>query len=306
MVSKLAAAADGVKDKILGTPTYKTTVKKFDDPEEFAAALVKGDDVVAGPDVAHFNTLGLVVGSQYVVERVENDVIILSGGKRVMAELFVQQLTRRERVRVKANRAELMELASAFASMRWVDFRLDMDNRITMAQENVVKAATEVERAMNRHKQSEDIVTSLRRSKISGKAWSAELVASLISLVDQKLFSNFEIIQDGNSHVFIVYTGPILVTPVVPNAKPEDKKPDAVRGEYAVKIYEPKALTRVVIENVGPGKLPTDVPFNEGRSGVCNVCFGDQGTELSSLIQSEDWIRLLIMIRAFLEGNRKN
>lgn len=305
MVSKLAAAAEGVKDKILGTPTYKTTVKKFDEPEEFAAALVKGDTIVAGPDIAHFN-LGIAAGSQHEVDHVEGETVVLKGGRKLMAELFVQQLTRRERVRVKANRTELLALARVFATKRWADFSVDMDKRITTAQENVAKAAAEVERAMNRHKQSEEVVASLQRAKINGNAWSAELVASLISLVDQKLFSNFEIIQDGNSQVFIVYTGPILVTPVVPNAKPEDKKPEPVRGEYAVKIYEPKALTRVVIENVGPGKLPTDVPFNEGRSGVCNVCFGDQGTELSSLIQSEDWRRLLIMIRAFLEGNRKN
>jgi len=312
MVSKLKDLAEGAKDKLLGAATYKTTVKTFDDAEDFAKNLVTGDRIVTGAAIGTVPSLGVAANTQHEVERIEGDLIVLKGGKKIMAEWFVPQVTRRERVRVKANRASLLTLTAEFAARRWADFKVGIDKDIEEAKLQVTRHETEVERAQNRLKQVQDAVVKLEQAKVGGEAWPQVLAANLISLVDQKLFTNFEIIEDGVSKVFIAYTGPIQITKVQSGkAGGGDHKPGETftateRGEFAIKIYEPKALTRVVIENVAPGKLPTDVPFNENRGGASNVCFGDQGTEIESLIKSEDWRRLLIMIRSFLEGNRKN
>jgi hypothetical protein len=307
MVGKLMDLKEGVKDKLLGAATYKTTVKTFDDAEDFAKNLVTGDRIVTGVEIGTVPSLGVAAGTQHEVDRVEGDLIILKGGKRITAEWFVPQVTRRERVRQKVNRANLLVLAADFAARRWADFKVGIDKDIEEAKVQVTKAQTEVERSQNRLKQVQDAVVKLEQAKVGGEQWPEVLAASLVSLVDQKLFTNFEIIEDGVSKVFIAYTGPIEVVKVREGErKLGDGDPTTERGEFAIKVYEPKAMTRVVIENVAPGKLPTDVPFNENRGGASNVCFGDQGTEIESLIKSEDWRRLLIMIRSFLEGNRKN
>lgn len=308
MVSKLKDLKESVKDTFLGVATYKTTVKKFDDAEDFAKNLVIGDRIVTGVDIGNIPALGVAANTQHEVERVEGDVIVLKGGKRIMAEWFVPQVVRRERVRQKASRTVLLALTNAFADRRWADFKVGIDKDIEEAKSQVTKQTTEVERAQNRLKQVQDAVVKLEQAKVGGEQWPNVLAASLMSLVDQKLFTNFEMIEDGVSKVFIAYTGPIqIVKGGQDSARKEgEAAPATERGEFAIKIYEPKALTRVVIENVAPGKLPTDVPHNENRGGASNVCFGEHGTEIESLIKGEDWRRLLIMIRSFLEGNRKN
>lgn len=293
MTSKIAEAVEKVKDAVLPTPTYKTTIKKFEDSTDFAAALVKGDKIKTTKDVASVPSLGVKPDEQHEVDRVEGELIYLKGGKKLMSEWFVPEVARRERVRRKANRALLIQLAEAFAKLRWTDFKVGVDQEIVSAKDAAVKAQAEVERAQNRLKQTQDAVIRLEEAKVNGDQWPDELAAQVISLVDQKLFTNFEIVNEDGLDTFIAYTGPLY-----------DEKKE--RSEYAIKVYPTKARTSVVIENVTPGKSPTDVPHNEGRSGTCNVCFGDKTTDLETLIRSEDWRRLLIMIRAFLEGNRIN
>lgn len=293
MTKKVAEVLETVKDAILPAPTYKTTRKRFEDSTDFAQALVKGDKITTSKDVAALPSLGFKPEEQHEVERVEGDLIHLKGGKKLMSEWFIPEVVRRERVRRKPNRALLVQLSEAFAKLRWADFKVDMDQEIVKAKDSVVKAQAEVERAQNRLKQTQDAVTRLEAAKADGDKWPSELAAQVISLVDQKLFTNFEIVNEDGLDAFIAYTGPLY-----------DEKKE--RSEYAIKVYPTKARTRVIIENVTPGKLPTDVPHNEGRSGSCNVCFGDKQTDLETLIRSEDWRRTLIMIRAFLEGNRLN
>lgn len=293
MTSKVAEAVEKVKDAVLPAPTYKTTIKKFEDSTDFAAALVKGDKIKTTKDAATLSSLGFKADEQHEVEKVEGDLIYLKGGKKLMSEWFVPEVARRERVRRKADRKSLIQLAATFAKLRWADFKVGMDHEIATAKDAVTKAQADLERAQNRVKQTQDAVTRLEEAKVNGDQWPDELADQVISLVDQKLFTNFEVVNEDGLDTFIAYTGPLY-----------DEKKE--RAEYAIKVYPTKARTRVVIENVTPGKSPTDVPHNEGRSGTCNVCFGDKTTDLETLIRSEDWRRLLIMIRAFLEGNRLN
>lgn len=292
MTKKVAQVLETVKDAILPAPTYKTTIKKFEDSTDFAAALVKGDKIKTTKDVATLASLGFKPEEQHEVEKVEGDLIFLKGGKKLMSEWFIPEVTRRERLRAKANRTLVASLANAFARLRWADFKVDMEQEIVKAKDAVTKAQTDLERAQNRVKQCEDAVVRLEAAKTDGDRWPSELATQVVSLVDQKLFTNFEIVNEDGLDTFIAYTGPLY----------DEKK---VRSEYAIKVYPTKARLRVVVENVTPDKLPTDVPHNNGVS-LSNVCFGDKQNDLDTLIRSEDWRRTLIMIRAFLEGNRLN
>lgn len=300
MASKLADVAEGVKDRVFGAPTYQTKVKRFANGETLAKNLVKGDMVVAGDSVGAMPSFGIASGSQHEVERVEGLVLVLKGGKRILAEWFIPEVRRRERVRQKADRQTLIGLVASFAASRWNEFKNRLDQEITTAKVEVTKAEADVLRAQNRLKQTQDAVVALEKAKVDGEAWPRGLADKMINLVDKKLFTNFEIVKEGEVDVFIAYTGPLWI-----EAKPESKV-ERQRGEYALKLYPSTSRTRIVVENVMPGKLPTDVPFNEGRAGGSNVCFGGQNSELENLIRNEDWVRALTMVRVFLEGNRTN
>lgn len=300
MAGKLAQAVESVKDKVLGAPIYKTTVKKFKTTDLFLKALVNGDVVIASDSISAMPNFGIASGSSHEIDKVVGKVLVLRSGRRILAEWFVPEIRRRERVRQKADRPTLIALASAFAATRWADFKGRIDAEIKAAEDQVVRAVSEVERAQNRLKQVQDAVVKLKQAKVDGEAWPLALADRLISVVDQKLFTNFEQVREGEVNVFIVYTGSVWA---------EKKAGDPMsreRGEYALKIYPQGSPTRIVIENVAPGKLAGDVPHNENRSGICNVCFGGQNSDLETLVRDEDWCRALTMIRAFLEGNRTN
>jgi len=300
MTGMVKDVIEKVKDRVLPAPTYRTTMRKFKNLDQFVQALAPGDQVVASPLISGMPSLGIDPGSTHEIESVDRSVLVLKGGQRILAEWFVPEVRRRERLRQRADRKSLIKLASAFSRACWFEFQTRIKDEIKLAEDNVAKAKTEVERAQNRLRQAEETVVRLIKAETDGEVWPRELADKLVGLVDKKLFTNFEQVKEGDYPVLIIYTGPIQV--VRDPAKPTVKE----RGEYALKIYPVKAKTRIVIENVAPGKLPTDVPFNENRLGVCNVCFGNQETELSNLIRDEDWVMALTMIRAFLEGNRIN
>lgn len=300
MVAQLKDALETVKDAVLPSPTYRTTKKKFKNDDLFLKALVPGDQVMAKDEIAQMPGLGINSRSTHEIERVDGKCLVLKGGKRILAEWFLPEVSRRERVRHKVARPVLMSIACDFAKRRWADFRDRLDIEIKSAEEQVVKAQTEVERAQNRLKQVQEAVVKLQQAKVDDKSWPVQLTGKLLSLIDQKLFTNFEQLKEADYDVFVLYTGPMWALTRI--GDPASK----IRGEYALKIYPTKAKTRIVVENVASGKLPGDVPFNENRIGVCNICFGELTTQMETLVRDEDWVRALIMVRAFLEGNRSN
>jgi hypothetical protein len=305
MTSKITDAVETVKDAILPSPTYKTTRKKFRTAELFAKTLIKGDTVVAKQEIAAMVSFGIPAGSSHEIVKIEGQILHLKGGKQIMAEWFVPEISRRERIRRKADRETLVRLATQFALGRWDDFRSRLDKEITDARAAVVKQQEEVTRAQNKLKQAQDSVASLEKAKLDGNVWPSMLSAKLVALVDQKVFTNFEQTREGDLDVFIAYTGPLWIEPQAP-VPAGVAKPEKVRGEYAMKIYPSTAKLRIVVENIAPGKLPTDVPYNQLQTGSCNICFGGQNDVIHTLIQNEDWTRALTMVRVYLEGNRSN
>jgi hypothetical protein len=291
MTSKVHEAVERVKDAILPAPTYRTKTVKFKVRDQFLKSLTRGDVIVAGDGA---NAMGLVLGAEHEIEKVEGKIVTLKGGKRILAEFFRPEVRRRERIRTKVDFATQRTFLSSFAQARWADFRQNIDAMIKKGQSDVVKAERDLEHAQNKLRQLQDNVVRLEASKVSDNVWPTTLTNRLVSLIEGKLFSNFELIREGDFQVLIAYTGPM------DSGINGEKK----RAEYAVKVFPPKAPTRIVIENVTPGALPSDVPVNEGRTGICNVCFGGQEADIRAMLEDENWVRLLTLIRAFLEGNR--
>lgn len=303
MADKIKDAVESVKDKVLQSPTYKTTTKKFRSPEEFAKALLKGDTVKAIDAIGRMPSWGIAAGSQHEIVDVKGSLLVLKSGKSILAEWFVPEVSRRERIRRKPDMNVMLQLATLFATKRWEEFRGRIDAEIAAAEKQAATAQLDLERAQNKLKQSQDNVARLKVAKVDGGAWPRTMAVKLMALIEQKVFTSFEIVKEGAVDVFIVYTGPIWVEKKKAEA---GKEPELERGEYAMKVYPAGSPTRVVVENVAPGKLPGDVPYNEGRQGPCNICFGGQNEEAQALIQNEDWTRVLTMIRVYLEGNRSN
>lgn len=304
MTSKLTDAVETVKDALLPAPTYKTKTTKFKNSTLFAKGLIKGDSVVAKEEIAAMTSFGIAAGTSHEIEKIEGEILHLKGGKQIMAEWFVPQVSRRERIRRKADRDTLVRLAATFAAARWQDFRSRLDKEIETAKSTATKQQEEVVRAQNKLKQAQDAVASLEKAKLDGNVWPSMLSSKLVDLVDQKVLTNFEQVREGDVDVFVAYTGPIWIEPKPDGAAAA--KAEKVRGEYAIKIYPTGAKLRIVVENVAPGKLAGDVPYNQLQTGSCNICFGGQNDALHTLIQNEDWTRALTMVRVYLEGNRSN
>lgn len=306
MSGKLAEAVETVKDAILPAPSYKTVVKKFDDAEAFAKALIKGDFVTADAAIGSIASLGITSGSTHEIDRVDGEILVLKGGKQIRAEWFIHEVKRRERVRIKADRKTMVDLVMIFAQRRWSDFSVRVDSEIATAKSQVLSQQQEVERAQSKLKQATEAVANLERAKVEGTVWPRSLGDKLMGLIDQKLFTNFEYLREGDRDVFVAYTGPLWIEQKVPAGAAAGTKPEKIRGEYAMKIYPQGSPVRIVVENVAPGKLPGDVPYNQLSTGACNICFGDQNSVVQSMIQSEEWMRALTMVRVYLEGNRSN
>jgi len=293
VMRKIMDAVEKVKDEVLPIPTYRTRVVKVKDPKDFAAKLLRGDVVVAGQAST---SIGLVPGSEHEVTAIYGEVLVFKDGKRRLAEWFRPELRRRERVRVKVDIAAQQKMIEDFAHSRWQSFSTQIDGRIAKVKSEVAESEAAIQRAHNIMKMRNENLVRLEASKVGGEVWPAALAGKLLALVKSRLFANVEMVQEGERRVLVAYTGPMEV-----EAKPGVTR----RGEYAIKVFPEGSPTRIVIENVGPGQVASDVPHNENTSGLCNVCFGDQRGEIQSIVDDEDWPRVLTMIRVYLEGNRK-
>jgi hypothetical protein len=293
-MNKIMEMIEKIKDAVLPAPTYRIKVVRFKDQADFFAKLMRGDVVVAKDAAA---TVGLVGGSEHEVEAASGGVLSLKGGKKLLAEWFRPEVRRRVRVRTKADLAIQRQFAENFARDRWDSFSAQIDQRIAKAKTDVAESEAAIQRAQNILRMRQDNVVRLEASKVSGDVWPRALADRLMGLVESKLFTNIEMVAEGDNHVLIAYTGPMEVLV---------KDGQGQRGEYAIKVFPFGAPTRIVIENVMPGHLASDVPFNENSTGMCNVCFGDQRAEMQAMIDEEDWVRLLTLIRVYLEGNRRS
>lgn len=296
-MSKILETVERVKDAILPAPTYKTRVVKIKDPKDFLSKLLRGDVVVANQAAT---TIGLVPGSEHEITAIEGPLLVFKDGKKRLAEWFRPELRRRERVRTRVDLVAQRAMVHDFAHSRWQSFSTQIDQRIAKSKDDAAKAEADLQRAQNALKMRQENVVKLEASKVSGDVWPAALVNKMMGLIETRLFSNVELVQEGERRVLVAYTGPINTTVDV-----DGGSHDVQRGEYAIKVYPGGAPTRIVIENVRPGKLASDVPYNENGTGLCNVCFGDQRGEMQAMVDDEEWVRLLTLIRVYLEGNRK-
>ena len=285
MVKKI----EGVKDKLLGGVTYKTRTTKFEDVAELLKVLSKGDFVVAGEDA---KVVDLEPGSAHEVKSVNGTAIKLSDGKEFQVEFFDPVVKRRERIRKKADPRAVRRLVTVFVGNRWAAFKANAGSLITASKESVARAQEGLKQAQARLEDVQKSLESLENVGADEKAWSASLTEKMVALVTSKLYANFEMIEEEEKQVLVAYTGLI-----------EDSI-TKVRTEYAVKIFPAGSKTRIMVENITPGKDKFDVPFHENRTGVCNICFGDQSSDFQNVVNEENWVKALTLVHSFLAGNR--